>query len=150
MSDPTKAPPSARRAALGFSGSGQVLSLRVSEDQLASLRQALQDGRGGWYEVEATDGAVLVDLAQAAELSLLEPHGERLAPGEADVHAARLDGGVGHQCAGSTSSVRTPPVAFGRRNATREPRMPRRGSSSITRNPASFTAARDESMSSHA
>ena len=50
MSDPTKAPLSARRAALG------------------DLRKALQDKREGWYEVEATDGAVLVDLSQVAYL----------------------------------------------------------------------------------
>jgi hypothetical protein len=68
MSDPTKAPPSARRAALGFSGSAQVLSLRVTDDRLAALRQALQDGRDRWYEVEATDGAVLVDLGQVTYL----------------------------------------------------------------------------------
>jgi hypothetical protein len=68
MTDPTKTPVSARRAALGFAGGGQVLSLRVSEDQLAALRKALQDGRERWYEVEATDGAVLVDLGQVTYL----------------------------------------------------------------------------------
>jgi hypothetical protein len=68
MSDPTKAPVSARRAALGFTGGGQVLSLRLSEPELESLRRALQDRRDGWYEVEATDGAVLVDLTQVAYL----------------------------------------------------------------------------------
>jgi hypothetical protein len=68
VSDPSKAPPSARRAALGFSGSGQVLSLRLAEEQLAALRKALQERNDGWYEVEATDGAVLVDLAQVSYL----------------------------------------------------------------------------------
>ena len=68
MSDPTKAPPSARRAAIGFTGSGQVLSLRLAEDQLAALRKALQERKDGWYEVEATDGAVLVDLTQVSYL----------------------------------------------------------------------------------
>ena len=68
MSDPTKAPPSARRAALGFTGSGQVLSLRLTDDQLTALRKALQDGQERWHEVEATDGAVLVDLGQVAYL----------------------------------------------------------------------------------
>jgi hypothetical protein len=68
MTDPTKAPVSARRAALGFAGSGQVLSLRLAEDQLTALRKALQDGRERWYEVEATDGAVLVDLGQVTYL----------------------------------------------------------------------------------
>ena len=68
MSDPTKAPPSARRAALGFHGGGQVLSLRLQDAALEDLRKALQDKRDGWYEVEATDGAVLVDLAQVVYL----------------------------------------------------------------------------------
>ena len=68
MSDPTKAPTSARRAALGFSANGQVLSLRLSDDQLEALRKALQEGKERWYEVEATDGAVLVDLGQVSYL----------------------------------------------------------------------------------
>jgi hypothetical protein len=68
MSDPSKAPPSARRAAIGFTGGGQVLSLRLSDAELESLRKALQDAKDGWHEVEATDGAVLVDLSQVAYL----------------------------------------------------------------------------------
>jgi hypothetical protein len=58
----------ARRAAIGFQG-GQVLSLRVTEDQLKELRAALsQRTNGGWQEVEATDGAVVLDLAQVVYL----------------------------------------------------------------------------------
>ena len=68
MTDPTKTPVSARRAALGFAGSGQLLSLRLAEDELTRLRNALQDGRERWLEVEATDGAVLVDLGQVTYL----------------------------------------------------------------------------------
>jgi hypothetical protein len=68
MTDPTKPPVSGRRAALGFAGSGQVLSLRLADEQLTALRKALQDGRDRWYEVEATDGAVLVDLGQVTYL----------------------------------------------------------------------------------
>jgi hypothetical protein len=57
-----------RRAAIGFQG-GQVLSLRISEENLAELRQALADGNGGgWSEVEAADGAVVLDLAQVVYL----------------------------------------------------------------------------------
>jgi hypothetical protein len=68
VTDPSRAPASARRAALGFAAAGQVLSLRLAEDQLRALREALQSGRDGWYEVEATDGAVLVDLSQVSYL----------------------------------------------------------------------------------
>ena len=58
----------ARRAAIGFQG-GQVLSLRITEEKLAELRTALaQSGNGGWREVEATDGAVVLDLAQVVYL----------------------------------------------------------------------------------
>jgi hypothetical protein len=58
----------ARRAAIGFQG-GQVLALRISEEKLTELRQALaQDGNSGWREVEATDGAVVLDLAQVVYL----------------------------------------------------------------------------------
>jgi hypothetical protein len=56
-----------RRAAIGFQG-GQVLSLRLSEDALTSLRQTIRDGRERWQEVEAADGAVLVDLGQVVYL----------------------------------------------------------------------------------
>ena len=56
-----------RRSSVGFQG-GQVLSLRLSDDQLTALRKALQAGNERWYEVEATDGAVLVDLGQVAYL----------------------------------------------------------------------------------
>ena len=68
MSDPTRPPVSARRAALGFKQGANVLSLRLSDQQLDALRTALQDGRQGWLEVEATDGAVLVSLDEVAYL----------------------------------------------------------------------------------
>ena len=70
MTDPTKPPVSARRAALGFKHAGQVLSLRLSDEELDKLRQALQDGSEDWLEVQATDGAVLVDLAQVSYLQV--------------------------------------------------------------------------------
>jgi hypothetical protein len=68
MTDPTRPPVSARRAALGFKSGGQVLSLRLDDGALDELRQALQDGRDDWVEVQATDGAVLVHLGEVAYL----------------------------------------------------------------------------------
>ena len=56
-----------RRTALGFQG-GQVLSLRLSEEALTNLREALKEGRERWKEVEASDGAVLIDLGQVVYL----------------------------------------------------------------------------------
>jgi hypothetical protein len=56
-----------RRAGIGFKGGG-VLSLRLSETQLAELREALRGPSEAWHEVEAIDGAVLVDLGQVVYL----------------------------------------------------------------------------------
>jgi hypothetical protein len=61
MPDPT------RKAAIGFQG-GQVLALRLSESQLTDLRAVLREGRERWQEVEAADGAVLVDVGQVVYL----------------------------------------------------------------------------------
>ena len=56
-----------RKAAVGFQG-GQVLSLRLSETQLNELRGVLREGRERWHEVEAADGAVVVDVGQVVYL----------------------------------------------------------------------------------
>ena len=56
-----------RRTAVGFQG-GQVLSLRLPEAVLTSLRETLKAGRERWVEVEASDGAVLVDVGQVVYL----------------------------------------------------------------------------------
>ena len=61
MPDPT------RKAAVGFAG-GQVLALRLSESQLTDLPAVLKEGRERWSEVEAADGAVLVDVGQVVYL----------------------------------------------------------------------------------
>ena len=61
MPDPT------RKAAVGFQG-GQVLALRLSESQLNELRTVMRDGRERWHEVEAADGAVVVDVGQVVYL----------------------------------------------------------------------------------
>ena len=56
-----------RRTALGFQG-GQVLSLRLPEEVLNKLHETLKEGRERWLEVEASDGAVLVDIGQVVYL----------------------------------------------------------------------------------
>ena len=70
MTDPTRPPVSARRAAVGFKHSSQLLSLRLADEELDRLRQRLQDGSDEWLEVQATDGAVLVHLAEVAYLQV--------------------------------------------------------------------------------
>jgi hypothetical protein len=53
-----------------------VLSLRISEENLSELRQALAQGNGGgWREVEATDGAVVLDLTQVVYLRVESDEG---------------------------------------------------------------------------
>ena len=60
-------PNAVRRTAVGFQG-GQVLSLRLSDDVLNSFRDTLKQGKERWLEVEASDGAVLVDIGQVVYL----------------------------------------------------------------------------------
>ena len=60
-------PNAVRRTALGFQG-GQVLSLRLPEEVLDSLRDTLKEGKERWVEVEAADGAVLIDVGQVVYL----------------------------------------------------------------------------------
>jgi hypothetical protein len=54
-------PAAARRVGIGFQG-GQVLALRVTDEQLAALTKAL--GTGGWHDIQAEEGPVRLDLAQ--------------------------------------------------------------------------------------
>jgi hypothetical protein len=63
----TESRPVTRKGAVGFQG-GQVLSIRVGEAELETLRTALREGRERWHEVAAADGAVLVDLGQVVYL----------------------------------------------------------------------------------
>jgi hypothetical protein len=56
-----------RRSSVGFQG-GQVLSLRLTQEALDGLRSALQQDSSGWREVDAADGAVLIDLGQVVYL----------------------------------------------------------------------------------
>ena len=60
-------PNAVRRTAVGFHG-GQVLSLRLSEAALTNLSDTLKEGKERWVEVEASDGAVLVDVGQVVYL----------------------------------------------------------------------------------
>ena len=60
-------PNAVRRSAIGFQG-GQVLSLRLTEEVLTSLRETVREGKERWVEVEAADGAVLIDVGQVVYL----------------------------------------------------------------------------------
>jgi hypothetical protein len=51
----------ARRIGIGFQG-GQVLALRVTDDQLRALNKAL--GTSGWHDIDSEEGPVRLDLSQ--------------------------------------------------------------------------------------
>jgi hypothetical protein len=51
-----------QQISIGFHG--QALGARVSLEQLAALRQALDTGAGGWHELRAEDGTIALDLAK--------------------------------------------------------------------------------------
>jgi hypothetical protein len=57
-------PPAAKQQiSIGFHG-GQVLALRVDEQQLKALHKAL--GEQGWHEISSDEGPVRLDLGQVA------------------------------------------------------------------------------------
>jgi hypothetical protein len=53
--------PSGRHISIGFQG-GQVLALRVGDEQLKALNDALASG--SWHEIDSDEGPVRLDLAQ--------------------------------------------------------------------------------------
>jgi len=57
---------SARRISVGFQG-GQVLALRVSDEQLKSFYDALP--AGGWHELLSEDGPVRLYLGHVVYVS---------------------------------------------------------------------------------
>jgi hypothetical protein len=50
------------RVEIGFDG-GQVVSLRLDEEALSGLRQAVEAG-GGWRDLETDEGTFAVDLSK--------------------------------------------------------------------------------------
>jgi hypothetical protein len=53
---------SAERVSIGFSGGG-VVEVRIDDAKLRDLRKALE-GADGWYDIEAEEGLVSIDLGQ--------------------------------------------------------------------------------------
>jgi hypothetical protein len=56
-----------RRIAIGFQG-GQSLALKLPDDALTKLRDALNAGADRWHETPSADGAVMLDLGQIVYL----------------------------------------------------------------------------------
>jgi hypothetical protein len=49
------------RVEIGF-GIGQVLSVKLSAEQLADLRKAVESG-SGWFDLETQEGSVALNVA---------------------------------------------------------------------------------------
>ncbi|HLH14076.1 MAG TPA: hypothetical protein VKV16_04755 [Solirubrobacteraceae bacterium] len=60
-------PAGSRRISIGFDG-GQVLALRVSDEQLKSLYDMLGSAPG-WHDIDGEDGPVRVDLGKVVYVS---------------------------------------------------------------------------------
>jgi hypothetical protein len=54
-------PAGKQQISIGFQG-GQVLAVRVSDEQLKALNKSL--GEVGWHELSSDEGPVRLDLAQ--------------------------------------------------------------------------------------
>jgi hypothetical protein len=53
----------AQRVEIGFEG-GQVISVRLAEDDLKDLRKQLE--KGGWHDLHTEDGVVALYLGKVA------------------------------------------------------------------------------------
>jgi hypothetical protein len=57
----------AQKVEIGFEG-GQVVSVRLSEDELKDLRKQVE--KGGWHDVKTEDGVLAVYLGKVAFLRI--------------------------------------------------------------------------------
>ena len=51
-----------KRVEIGFGG-GQVVTVRIADEALASLRREVESG-GGWHDLETEDGTVALQLSK--------------------------------------------------------------------------------------
>jgi hypothetical protein len=61
----------AKKVQIGF-GVGQSLSVKLTDDQLAELRKAVESA-DGWYDLKTDDGPVALNLATVVFLQVDEP-----------------------------------------------------------------------------
>jgi hypothetical protein len=57
----------AQRVEIGFEG-GQVVSVRLTDDELKDLRKQLE--KGGWHDVKTEDGTLSVYLGKVSFLRI--------------------------------------------------------------------------------
>ena len=53
----------AQRVEIGFEG-GQVVSVRLTDDELVDLRKQVE--KGGWHDLHTEDGVISIDLGKVA------------------------------------------------------------------------------------
>ena len=56
-----------QKVEIGFEG-GQVVAVRLSEDELENLRKQVE--KGGWHDVKTEDGAISLYLGKVAFLRI--------------------------------------------------------------------------------
>jgi hypothetical protein len=57
----------AQRVEVGFEG-GQVVSVRLTDEELKDLRKAVE--KGGWHDVHTEDGVLALDLGEVVFLRI--------------------------------------------------------------------------------
>jgi len=57
----------AQRVEIGFEG-GQVISVRLGDDELKSLRKQVE--KGGWHDVHTEDGVLAIYIGKVAFLRI--------------------------------------------------------------------------------
>lgn len=57
----------AQKVEIGFEG-GQVIAVRLSDDELKGLRKQVE--KGGWYDVKTEDGVLAVYVGKVAFLRI--------------------------------------------------------------------------------
>src|ERR1700722_1408536 len=131
---------------LGAETYAEVRTLRPQVDDLPEVKPDRP-----LVAVDLVPAVLAERLQQRLQLPVVYAQREHLSALEADADLL-LVAGRRHQCAptaaGSTISVSTPAGEGGGTKATREPRIPLRGCSSIRARPACFSASSAPSMSS--
>ena len=63
--------PEDTKVEIGF-GIGQVLSVKLDDKELASLRKAVEQGRG-WHDLKTPEGSVSLNLSTVVFLRVADP-----------------------------------------------------------------------------
>ncbi len=56
---------------IGF-GIGQVLSVRLGEEELAELRKSVESGQG-WHDLKTQEGSIALNLATVVFIRVADP-----------------------------------------------------------------------------